>query len=201
MSFWDQIKSIFNSAEASSSNQPVIHEVIERTEEELEGYKNWKETHSKQRLLDWLKDEYVNFLVNPQSTGDAIDFLNTPSSKGFVLHFYKTRYSNREVIYFFDYLKELILAIDYKSSLSDSRTYNRKDWIEKTDRHYLKPPTNLRNFGKEKFDQRFGNITIELIFRNDKIHLLKFSATTYQDRKYKEAEDFSVLMKKLYTRD
>lgn len=184
--------------ETSSPNQPAIHEVIERSEKELADYRVWKETLGKQRFLDWLREEHLKFMTDPRSTDAALDFLNTPSTKGFVIHFYKTRYNKREIIHFFDFLKEKILALSYKTYLSDTRTYNRKDWVERLDRHYLKPPTNLRNPGKEKFDQRFGNITIELIFQDDKIYLLKFSASTYQDRLYKDAEDFDSLMKELY---
>lgn len=197
-SFWKNIKNIFNSAEESSPNQPVLHKVIERTEEELVQYEKWKETLSKDRLLNWIREEHVNFMVDPKSTDAAIDFLDTPSSKGFVIHFYKTRYPSKEIIHLFDFLKEKIINTGYKTYLSDTRTYNKKEWVEKLDRHYLKPPTNRHDPRKKAFNQRFGNITIELLFRNDKIYLLKFSATSYTDRYYEEAEDFNDLMKILY---
>lgn len=198
MSLWENIKKLFTAAEQSSSNTPVIHKVIERTATELQAYERWKNTLGSQRLLDWIRGEHVNFVVDPQGTDAAIDFLNTPSTKGFVIHFYKTRYTAVEVNHFFDFLKERVLTLDYKSYLSDTRTYNRKEWVERMDRHYLKPPTNIRNPEKGQFNQRFGNITIELMFRNDKIYLLKFSATTYNDHLYKKAEEFNELMKHLY---
>lgn len=196
--FWKKIKNLFNAAEQSSPNQPVLHEMITRSETELADYEAWKETLGKRRLLDWLRTEHLNFMQEAKSRDAALDFLDTPSTKGFVIHFYKTRYNTREIVHFFDFLKEKILEMHYKTYLSDTRTYNRKEWVERTDRHYLKPPTNLRNPEQGKFDQRFGNITIELLFRNDKIYLLKFSASTYQDRLYKKAEDFQDLMKALY---
>jgi len=196
--FWKNIKNIFKSAEDSTSNQPVIHELIERSPDYKIGFERWQEGLVKERLLNWLKEEHIKYLQDPKSTDAAIDFLNTPSTKGFVIHFYKTRYSNQEVVYLFDYLKECVLKLHYKSYVSDTRSYNKKDWVERLDRHYLKPPTNLRNPGKEQFNQRFGNITIELLFRNDKIYLLKFSATTYSDHLYKEADEFNELMKHLY---
>lgn len=198
MSFWNQIRNIFKTAATSSPNQPVIHEVIDRSEAEIADFEKWKESYGKQRFQDWLREEHLNYMVNPENRGEAIDFLNTPSTKGFVIYFHKTRYPRREVIHFFDFLKEQVLAIGYKPSLSDFRIYNQKNWVEETARHYLKPPTNLRNFNKEKFDQRFGNVMIELISRDEKVHLLKFSATVYQDRMYKKGDDFNDLMKELY---
>ncbi len=199
--FWKNIKDIFKSAEESSANQPVIHKVIERTESEKMDFENWKETLAKDRLLNWIREEHINYTVDPKSTDAAIDFLNTPSTKGFVIHFYKTRYPQREVVHLFDFLKEKIINTGYKTYLSDTRTYNKKDWVEKLDRHYLKPPLNKHNPKIEAFKQRFGNITIELLFRNDKIYLLKFSATAYNDRDYEEAEDFNGLMKILYLKN
>lgn len=196
--FWKNIKNIFKSAEESSASQPVIHKVIERTKAELLDYENWKETISKDRLLNWIREEHINYLLDPKSTDAAIDFLNTISSKGFVVHFYKTRYPSRDIIHLFDFIKEKILESGYKTYLSDTRSYNKKEWVEKLDRHYLKPPANKHDPRQEAFKQRFGNIAIELIFRNEKIYLLKFSATSYNDRFYEEAEDFNDLMKILY---
>lgn len=198
--FWKNIKSIFTSAEKSSSNEPVIHELIERSPAYLSAFTRWKEGLAKERLLNWIREEHIKFMQDPKSTDAAIDFLNTPSTKGFVIHFYKTRYSKQEITFLFDFFKESVLKLDYKPYVSDTRSYNKKDWVERQDRHYLKPPTNLRNPGKGQFNQRFGNVTIELLFRNDKIYLLKFSATTYSDHLYKEAENFQDLMKHLYLR-
>jgi len=40
MPFWDQIKDIFQSAESGTPADPTIHEVIERTEEEIAAYEH-----------------------------------------------------------------------------------------------------------------------------------------------------------------
>ncbi len=196
--FWDQIKRIFQTVEESSPQRPAIHEMLERSEVDLADYQQWHGTLAKRRLLDWLREAHLSYMMEGSTRDAAVDFLNTPSAKGFVLHLYKTRYRKREIIHFFDYLKERILELGYRTSLSDTQTYNRKDWVEQVDRHYLKPPTDLRNPGRGKFDQRFGNITIELEYRNDKLYLLKFKATTYSDHLYQEAKGFEELMKTLY---
>ncbi len=199
--FWDQIKNIFKSAEESSSNQPVVHELIQRTEAEKIAYEKWKSSSSHQEVLASLYEAYQYFLEENKSLDKTIDFLNTPSSKGFVLHLIETNYSNQKAVFVFDVLKEKVLALGYKSYVSDTRTYNRKNWVEKLERHYLKPPSNLRKAGKEKLDQRFGNITVELLFRNEKAHLLKLRATVYNDHLYKEADDFKDFMKAICTPD
>ncbi|MEM8909545.1 MAG: hypothetical protein AAGD05_16985 [Bacteroidota bacterium] len=197
--FWKKIKSLFSASEQSSPSQPVIHEVIERTPGEQADYQQWKKTLASRRLLDWLNGQYIAYSHDPEHTDESIDFLNTPSSKGFVIHFHQTRYPAREVTHLFDYLKEKVLDMEYRTYLSDYRTYNRPKWVETVQRHYLKPPNNFRKLSKEKLQQKFGNITIELLFRNEQIHNLKFSATAYRDRLFEDAEEFKKLMQGLMT--
>lgn len=189
---WDYIKNIFQEVEESSPSNPAIHEMIERTAEEKVQYQQWLESLVKRRLVDWLDNQYAIFRVTPDDIDEAMDFLNTPSSKGFVIHFYKTNYNRKEVTYFFDFLKDQMKGLNYKVQISDTRTYNRKDWVETVERHYLKPRPQFEE-GK-KIDQRFGNVTIELVLRNDKLYQLKLQATSYRDHLYGEAEEFRDLM-------
>jgi len=198
MSFWEQIKKIFQSAEDSKPYQPVVREAISRTESELTDYEQWKNTLAKRRLLDWLQAEYVNFLVNPKHVDASLDFLKTRSSNGFVIHFHKTQYPLRDVTHFFDYLKERVLLLGYRKYTSDTRTYNRPNWVETINRHYLKPSINFGRAQGEKVNQRFGNITIEVLFRDEKVYNLKFSATSYSDYKYEPADDFDGLMQGIF---
>ncbi|MEL6143589.1 MAG: hypothetical protein AAFU67_18460, partial [Bacteroidota bacterium] len=165
-SFWDQVKSIFQRAEESSPSNPAVHEMIERSNKELAAYQDWKRTLARKRLLDWLIDQYAVFRGKGQ-LDEAINFLDTPSSKGFVIHFYQTHYSKQEITHFFDYLKERVLELNYRTQISDRRVFNRKDWIETQERHYLKPRNSYVE--GEPIEQRFGNITIELELRNDQV--------------------------------
>jgi len=194
---WKYFTNLFNAAEESSSTQPFIHELIERTDTDKEDYEHWKKTLVKRRLINWLNSQHIAYLINPNDIDESIDFLNLTSSKGFVVHFQKMGYTKAEGIHFFDYLKERVLTLGYRSYVSDFRTYQKKDWIETTQRHYLKPRPNFLKEKNEKFNQAYGNINIELILRNEKLIQLKFSATSYNDRKFEDADEFNDLMQEL----
>ncbi len=127
-----------------------------------------------------------------------MDFLDTPSSKGFVIHFHKTEFTRPDATYLLDYLKEKVLVLHYKVQLSDTRTYTKNDWVETVERHYLKPRATFE--AGSKTNQRFGNVTIELMLRNDLPHQLKFQATTYSDHLFAKADDFKDLMLALLER-
>ena len=192
---FNKIKQLFQAAEQSSATVPVIHKMIELTDAEKEDYEFWKTTLVRRRLIDWLNDQYLLYSHDPSRLDNSISFLNTPSSKGFVIHFYKTNYNKREVNFLFHYLKAQVLQLNYRTQISDSRTFNRPNWVETIDRHYLKPRSSYQQ--DQLIDQQFGNITIEHQLRNDQPHFLKFRATIYKDRLYKEADDFKALMQKI----
>jgi hypothetical protein len=190
MPFWDQIKNIFQSAEAGTPTDPTIHEMIERTEEELSAYEHWKTTAGPRRLLDWLSNQYGRHR-DKLRTDETIGFLDTASSKGFVIHFGQMNYTREEITHFFHYLKERVLALDYRNEISDRRIFPRRDWVETQERHYLKP--RIR-YNEVKMDQSFGNIMIEFELRNDVAHNLRLRATIYNDSMYEAGGSFGGLV-------
>lgn len=192
---WNYIKQLFQEAEQSSPSHPVVHEMITRSPEEKADFGQWKEGLVCRRLLGWLSDQYAIFRVLPDDIDEALDFLDTPSSKGFVIHFHKTNYSRREVIHLFDFLKEKVLTLNYKTQISDLRTYNRSGWVETIERHYLKPRPNF--IPGEKLKQAFGNVMIEVELRDDQVRNLRFRATSYKDHQFEDALDFKDLMSAL----
>jgi len=192
---WDYFKGLFNKAETSSPSKPLIHEMISRSEDEKQDFEFWQKTLVCKRLLNWLNEQYILFRSGSENMDRSVDFLNTPSTKGFVIYFNDTRYSERDTVHFFDFLKEQVLRLNYRTQISDVRTYERSKWVESVQRHYLKPRPGQNKEGQ--FLQRFGNIMIELTSRNDQIQHLKFRATTYKDYQYQEADTFEQLLQKV----
>lgn len=202
MDLWKYVQDLFKAEQESSPIKPFIQEPLERSESELIDYDLWKRTVAREQLLDWLNTQYAAFVMNNESQTDkTIDFLNTPSSKGFVIHFDEQLHNKKNIIHLFDYLQERVLAINYKKYMSDTRTYtqtqNERNWVETIERHYLKPRFKLK--ADNTFDQLFGNIKIELRFRNEAIQNLQFSATRYNDRKFSEGDTFHDLMRAILT--
>ncbi len=194
-SFWQHITQLFQSAASSTAEQPAIHELLLRDERVQEDYNKWKQSLVLRRLLNWLGDQYAIYCVLPQDIDQGLDFLQTPSSQGFVIYFNRTNYSLRETSHFLDYLKERVLTLDYKSQLSDVKTYMRTEQVETTERHYLKPRPKFDESGRML--QQFGNVLIELVIRNEKPYQLRFQATTYRDHNYLPPAAFRDLMQRL----
>ena len=190
---WNYVRNLFRSAEESTPAAPTVHEMIERGEAERADRERWQETLVRRRLTGWLADQYAIFLTEPDNVDKELDFLNTPSSKGFVIHLHRTNYNNRDLLHFLDYLADQVRGLGYRTQISDRRVYPVGEAVETVERHYLKPRLNFEDT-TAKQDQRYGNITISAVLRDDRPYQLKFQATSYQDRLFNDAEDFRELM-------
>lgn len=200
MDLWKYVQDLFKAEQESSPVKPFIQEPLVRSELELEDYNLWKRTLAKRRVLDWLNVQYASFVMNGKMELDkTIDFLNTPSVKGFVIYFDEQLHNKKDIIHLFDYLQECVLEMNYKKYMSDTRTYtqtrNNKTWVETIERHYLKPRFKKRD--NDTFDQQFGNIKIELLFRDEVIRNLQFSATKYNDRNFSKGDTFHNLIREV----
>ncbi len=193
---WRYFQNLFQEVEQNSKTQPVLHDPIIRSTEALAAYEKWKGFMVKKKLMSWLETEYANFLKDGQPIDENLLFLNTVSSKGFAIRFSELRYNATQANQLFDYLKEKILALNYKVYSADIRTYTKGEIIESLAQYYLKPSLKNRLNGPP-FNQEFGNISIELICQNDLPTLLKFSATVYNDRSYQPPKHFGALMRHL----
>ncbi len=211
--WWEQIKGVFAKAADSSSKDPVLHSVLTRHKDRRAAFETWRDGVVAQSMRDWLAESYGHYLLHDRPPSEAIDFLDTPSSKGFVVHFDELQYSLQEAEMFQLLLRERVLQPGpdgekrYRTQVADAKVYQKGDKTERTDRYYLKPLLILHedpaiaaspdSYTADQFGQGFGNILIELVVRNEQPWRLKFSATIYHDRVYKDADGFGALVSRL----
>ncbi|MFZ4427514.1 MAG: hypothetical protein ACOYOO_10170, partial [Saprospiraceae bacterium] len=79
MDIFAYFRSLFQQSRESSPSKPLVHELIVRTEAEKQDYARWKETLVFKRLRDWLQEQYVLFLHQPEQLAETVEFLHTPS--------------------------------------------------------------------------------------------------------------------------
>lgn len=190
MDIFQYLKDLFDKSNNSSSSQPLIHELIERTEREQTAYDIWRSSSTRRQVINWLIAEYSSYKNNPQNIDPALEFMDR-RAQGFVIHYHED-YTQEDFQHLMDYLKERTLEIGYRSYMSDVRSYQKEEWVETVQRHYLKPLPQRAT--KEPINQQFGNITIELVFKNDQTTHLKLMALGYSDHLYQKSRDFKEYM-------
>ncbi len=181
-------KNVFEQQE--KANVPVVQEIIERDDYFLTSYNNWK---SRKAYLEWNETLFreMNAFRDRGEKHRDIWFMNSGATAALLW-----KRSGQGVLFYFDYLKERVLSLGYRSYMSDRKSYVRKGYAEYIERHYLKPKLHFQQ-GATKVEQLYGNITIECIKHNDEVQQLKFMCTNYRDHNYSEALDFYDLMERV----
>ena len=167
---------------------------MHRTEAERYAYEIWKLSEAKEDILHFLSQSYQFFLEKQMSEKESeIVFMQNVRNSGFVLTFNSKKHKTIEFQYFFDYLREKVGAEGYSNYLSDRKQQQRKKYTEITERHYLKARFNFDE-QTQKFQQHYGNITIEFVKRNEKAIKIKLLCVPHHDRSWEAALPFEDLM-------
>lgn len=188
MSFFDQVVGKLFGKQAPKS--AFIHEVLSRSEKELEQYIAWRNTEAAQNLVLDIERAYH---LKKQDIISAVEvhLLETQYANGFAVSF-NQEFTRENFTYVFDYLKEKGLEQGYKLSQADRRILDKEKYEETIEKWYLKP--NATDSDSDIIDQRYGNILIEKIDIDRKPSYIKFMANIYQDRLYTKAKPFSELI-------
>jgi hypothetical protein len=171
------------------ANEPLVHQSLERTNEEVTDYDQWKISNAQLAVSHWLNDQFLTLQCAPERTHDAIDFTSSVTTKGFVLHPALTRFSDNNVRHLFTYLKDQLIRLGYYVSLSDTRVYGRGYWDETHHRHILKPHA--------EFGMEFAQVTLELMLKDNKMVSLSLKACVPNTDLPRPSEDLADLMQNL----
>ncbi len=187
-------KDLFQKQE--KANVPIVREQLKRAASYVNAYDQWKAKGKNNAFLEKLQQSMKAYHGLASNHPDVM-LLNHRASTGFIFHFGESD-EKLEFSYFFDWLKERMLEMEYRTYMSDVRNFVRENHVERKERHYLKPSYRL-NIGKDIAEQLFGNITIEQLFHDDQPIKIQFLCTAYRDHKFKEAKGFDELMKYVLT--
>ncbi len=82
---WQRLKELLIQADQSTSGQPAVHEVLDRSSASREEYAAWKYCNDLGDTLQWLLSNFHS-KISGGKVDRTIAFLDTPSKKGFVLY-------------------------------------------------------------------------------------------------------------------
>ncbi len=191
MSYFDQVyRQLFG--KPSGGPKILVNEVIDRGEKYLAAYNHRIQSEA---FKDLAKGIYSSYILKQQAIDKlpAIHLLTSPNANGFAISYHE-EIEVHDFQYLFDWLYDRTKALDYKLANSDRSVIEKNGVIESKEKHYLKP-----RVGNEKIiDQQYGNILIEHIAIDDVPSLIKYTANTYNDRKYQEALKFDNLAEYLF---
>lgn len=175
---------------------PFIQAELKRTEKEIYDFEEWKDGQGFTDFNQIISEQFA--LSKEQKNIRSIcTFMRRSTANGFVLYPSTVDLSAEEFRFYMDYLHQKVLGLGYRKYLSDYKQYVRKDHVQRIERHYVKPKLT-RDPNATQANQRYGNITIELEFKDEEVKYLKLLASVYQDRLYSEPLPFEGLLEKVF---
>ena len=191
--FEDVVGKLFGKQE---QKQPLIHEVLERSEAELIAYDNWIRSEGSQDLINDF-DRAYSLKKQQVESSLAVHLLDSKYSNGFAVS-YNENIGVENFQHLFDYFKNKVEQLGYKLAQGDRKLKAKGNAEEEIEKWYLKPLA--ADLGSQLVDQRYGNILIEKVSINRKPSYLKLMANIYQDRLYSEARPFEELYQNLISK-
>ncbi len=188
---------ILSQPELAETSKPLMRKSLERTNKEISEYDKWKNTSKLPLMLLYLQEECQKHLSCPLKTHDGIDFYGTATARGFRMHPALTRFSDAHVKFLFDFLKERLISLDYQAVKSDTSIFKRGDyWVETVHRHVLQAP-NSKGCYADNLVGGFGQITIEMLLKDDRLCALRLEATVPDSDLPRPTDDFAQLIQLL----
>ncbi len=169
-------------------------ELLVRSEDYKKKYRNWMSSGEAVKLIKRVERSY--YLKKNRMKGDyEVHLFNSPAANGFALT-YHPDISPVEFQFLLDYWRDRTLLLNYRLANTDRQLREKENYIQTTEKHYLKPPLTM---GQKKSEQRYGNILLEYVLINHQPNYIKLMVTIYSDHLFTTADPFDELVDYLFS--
>lgn len=183
-----------------NQNIPLVKESLERSEKDKLAFDTWTTSYDATRWYNEILLAYEQKKQGLTSTQIDVHLFRSAASNGIAIS-YTNAMSAIHFRFLFDRLKESVLSLPYPYKLytSDRAHYERQNYVETIEKHYLKPVYGRMEQGK-LLPQFYGNILIEYILIDNKPSFIRLLANVYSDRLFSPHQPFEELVYELFRR-
>lgn len=172
--------------------QPVA---LNRSEDYLSAFTEWKTSRRRELVLRVFKDIYeASFFGN----GDIrCDILRQPQYSMLVLH-HSDDFFDDDFSFLMDHIQEVLLGLGYYNYMSDSKVATLDGGLkQRIERHYLKP--NFVGYvpDSSQFDRKYGNVMVEVFFETEGPTILKLTCNYYYSPQMQREKGIDKLMEEV----
>ncbi len=159
----------------------------------------WLSSDQYKKIKSRIKCAFFHFKTGSQGFCDPIQYMDKDNSKGFVILLSKLQgeYSLQDYRSLQHALSMRLVDYRYIIKVSDMKSSFVSNQLQMTYRYYQKPSLKIQQ--TSPINQLFGNITSELILKDDEPYMLRVMAHKYSDRNYADAEGLDKMMEVLLT--
>lgn len=156
--------------------------------------RDWLSSNQYNTLKSKIKCAFFHFKTGTHGFSDPVQYMDKDNSKGFVIFLSKLKdsYSLQDYRLLQHSISLKLVGHRYVIKVSDIRSSRVANQLQKTFRYYLKPSLKIQQ--TSPINQLFGNITTELILKDDTPYLLRIMAHKYSDRNFADADGLDEMM-------
>ncbi|PJJ60258.1 hypothetical protein [Hymenobacter chitinivorans] len=175
---------------------PTSWQPLKRTAAQQRAHEQWV---AQQVYLNWMGPFFKAYHF--QKTGVCakqlrVQLIKDEARQG-ALFFYDPSIGPGNFRHLFDFIRDQLIAQGYNAAVSDQRLVKHERYTESIEKHFLKPqPHDCTATGR--CNQRFGNVTVDLVSINGQPGFIRFVANPYQDAIFTPAASFDSLMDTLF---
>jgi len=191
---WDWILKRPKPKNAEGKSLQLIKESFDYKKWNQKITSNWLDSDFHNDIKAKIKCAFFHFKTDTNDFSDPVQYMDKDNSKGFVilLSRLQVEYSLEDFRTFQHLIAQKLLGYQYVIKVSDIRSTYISEQLQKTFRYYHKPSLKIQQ--SKPINQLFGNITTELILRDDQPYLFRVMAHKYSDRNYADAENLDKMM-------
>lgn len=186
MDWFDSIKRQISGLRKKQNNPVFLKEKLDdntmNTEDSMETMQDWGF-----QMIDDVAISHIDFLSSNKGTS-AFNFIKQNGINGFALELTKFDQKAGEWRNFQFYCKQKLLKAKYIAHVQEVSSKSDIGNLYINYKYYLKPSIKLMT--EIPSVQLFGNITLELIMRNEKPFRFLLKANYYSDRNYQKEQAF-----------
>ncbi len=170
----------------------TVHEVLKRSASFIRSFDEWKSAGSLPAFRGKFLRSYNQKLTSKHPELD-IEIYRSPYANGFILY---PDHATDELpaTFLMEYIRERLEEEGYRLVHADRKLTEKGKEVYSLEKYYLKPPLSP----DIPIDQLFGNVIVELSFRNNKPSKFKMIVNIYSDRLYQKPRQFEDLIYLLF---
>lgn len=184
--FKNIINKVFPQPEEMEMGKVALHnDILKRSTEFKARYAEWVAMKQHHDILDQVRKSILD-------EGDfPVIRIRQEGIAGFSIGLDNGLIDNNTARLLHEHLKERVKALNYKMGSTHEEIFMHGGKPQRSERYYLKPrPTSF----EKPYGQQYGNVLLELGFKDEKPDFLKCTVTWYSGFDYLEAKPYEELL-------
>lgn len=187
----DQLQQLLGGKSSAATTQQLVQEPLQRSarfQQELRLYIQ----HQESTHRELLRQRYQGWMLQTASSSRFV-VLDAEHAAGF-MWYVEAGVPEQHYDFLQDRLAELVLAQGYVEQQNEHKIWPVGETWHELHRRYLKPRLGSAATEQGLVDQRFGNVLLEVLRKDGRLHHLKMQCNVYRDQNYSPAQSFEALM-------